>query len=51
MSNRTASKFFAAAVAAVSLSMVTSVSPADAAKNKDKDSGQVLLRDTGWNRP
>jgi hypothetical protein len=49
MSNRTASKFFAAAVAAVSLSMVTSVSPADAAK--DKDGGQVVLRDSGWNRP
>lgn len=49
MSNRTASKFFAAAIAAVSLSMVTSVSPADAAK--DKDGGQVVLRDTGWNRP
>ena len=49
MSNRTASKFFAAAVAAVSLSMVTSVSPADAAR--DKDSGAVLLKDSGWNRP
>lgn len=49
MSNRTASKFFAAAIAAVSLSMVTSVSPADAVK--DKDGGQVVLRDSGWNRP
>jgi hypothetical protein len=47
MSNRTASKFFAAAVAAVSLSMVTSVSPADAAKDGDR----VVLRDSGWNRP
>jgi hypothetical protein len=50
MSNRTASKFFAAAVAAVSLSMVTSVSPADAGP-KDKDGGQVVLKDSGWNRP
>jgi hypothetical protein len=49
MSNRTASKFFAAAIAAVSLSMVTSVSPADAAKTKDGN--QVVLKDTGWNRP
>jgi len=47
MNNRTASKWFAAIVAALSLSMVTSVSPADAAP-EDKI---VQLRDSGWNRP
>lgn len=49
MSNRTASKFFAAVVATMALSMVTTVSPADAAK--DKDSGAVVLKDSGWSRP
>lgn len=49
MSNRTASKFFAAAVAAVALSMVTTVSPADAAR--DSGGSQVVMKDSGWNRP
>lgn len=47
MNNRTASKWFAAIVAALSLSMVTSVSPADAAGSKPI----VQMRDSGWDRP
>jgi hypothetical protein len=47
MNNRTASKWFAACVAALSLSMVTSVSAADA-----KPDDQISVkRDSGWNRP
>lgn len=47
MNNRTASKWFAGIVAALSLSMVTSISPADAAPKGQ----QVQMRDSGWNRP
>ena len=47
MNNRTASKWFAACVAVLSLSMVTSVSAADAKPGDPV----VQKRDSGWNRP
>lgn len=49
MNNRTVSTWFAAIVAALTLSMVTSVNPADAAPGGGND--KVQLKDSGWNRP
>lgn len=45
MNNRTASKWFAAIVAALSLSMVATVSPADAKTAGDR---VTMQRDSGW---
>ena len=53
MNSPTAKKVFGAIVAAVTLTMVTSVAPASAAQSTDGDRGgaKVLLRDTGWDQP
>jgi hypothetical protein len=50
MRTRTATKWFGAVVAALTLTMVTSVAPADAATSStDRVSAQK--RDTGWDVP
>ena len=58
MNNPTAKKWFGAILAAVTLTMVTSVAPASAASTdgttlKSDTSSKVQLqrRDTGWNIP
>jgi hypothetical protein len=52
MKSRTA-KVFGTIVAAVTLTMVTSVAPASAAKSDGKGGGgaTVMKRDTGWDIP
>ena len=49
MRSRTARKWFGAVVAALTLTMVTSVAPASAAPNGDRV--QVQRKDTGWDIP
>jgi hypothetical protein len=53
MKPSTAKKVFGTIVAAVTLTMVTSVAPASAAHSKDGQRGgfQVQGRDTGWDIP
>ena len=52
MKSPTAKKVFGTIVAALTLTMVTSVSPASAAKSSDGDrGGKILMRDTGWDKP
>ena len=53
MNTPTAKKWFGAVLAAVTLTMVTSVAPASAAKSSDDGSTKVqtMRRDTGWNIP
>jgi hypothetical protein len=50
MRRRTATKWFGAVVAALTLTMVTSVAPASAARD-DGDRVQLQRRDTGWDIP
>ena len=53
MRSPTARKVLGTIVAAVTLTMVTSISPASAAKpdDGDRNGAKVLLRDSGWDRP
>ncbi len=53
MKSSTVKKVLGTLVAAITLTMVTSVTPASAAASKDGDrSGRVIqLRDTGWDIP
>ena len=52
MKTRTAKKVFGTVVAAVTLTMVTSVSPASAADNGKSRGGTLISqRDTGWDIP
>ena len=46
-----ATKWFGAIVAALTLTMVTSVAPASAAKDVKDDRVQVLRKDSGWDAP
>ena len=49
MNSPTAKKVLGAIVAAVTLTMVTSVAPASAAQAKDSDrSVSIMKKDTGW---
>ncbi len=51
MRTRTATKWFGAVVAALTLTMVTSVAPAEAAAKSGGDRTFVQKRDTGWDVP
>ena len=52
MKTHTAKKVFGTIVAAVTLTMVTSVAPASAAQSGDKRGGSYQTqRDTGWDAP
>ncbi len=52
MNSSTAKKVFGTIVAAVTLTMVTSVAPASAASSDSGDrGGRTVLRDTGWDKP
>lgn len=54
MKSPTAKKVFGTIVAALTLTMVTSVSPASAAKSSDGKGGGgtvTMKRDTGWDIP
>jgi hypothetical protein len=52
MNSSTAKKVFGTIVAAVTLTMVTSVAPASAVSSDNGDRGsRTLLRDTGWDKP
>lgn len=53
MMNPTAKKWFGAVVAAITLTMVTSVAPASAGEKGDKSDDRVSVakRDSGWNIP
>jgi hypothetical protein len=52
MNSSTAKKVFGTIVAAVTLTMVTSVAPASAVSSDNGDrGGRTLLRDTGWDKP
>ena len=52
MNSSTAKKVLGTLVAAVTLTMVTSVAPASAAGSDDGDrGGRTVLRDTGWDKP
>ncbi len=51
MSTRTATKWFGAVVAALTLTMVTSVAPASAASTGSGDRMVQDRRDTGWDIP
>ena len=52
MNSSTAKKVFGTIVAAVTLTMVTSVAPASAVSSDNGDrGGRTMLRDTGWDKP
>lgn len=51
MNSRTAKRVFGAVVAAVTLTMVTSVAPASAAPSNDGQRVQMHRGDTGWDIP
>lgn len=51
MRTSTASKWLGAIVAALTLTMVTSVAPASAAKDSNGDRIQIQRRDSGWDAP
>jgi hypothetical protein len=52
MKSSTAKKVLGTLVAAVTLTMVTSVAPASAENSSDVDrSARQLMRDTGWDKP
>jgi hypothetical protein len=52
MNSTTAKKVLGTLVAAVTLTMVTSIAPASASGTDDVDrSGRTLMRDTGWDKP
>ena len=52
MNSSTAKKVFGTLVAAVTLTMVTSIAPASAASSDSGDrGGKIVLRDTGWDKP
>ena len=53
MNTPTAKKWFGAVLAAVTLTMVTSVAPASAAKGDNQGGGGVSTqkKDTGWDIP
>lgn len=53
LNSSTAKKVFGTLVAAVTLTMVTSVAPASAAKSDSPSSGGVTMqkKDTGWDIP
>jgi hypothetical protein len=53
MNSSTAKKVFGTVVAAVTLTMVTSISPASAVSsdNAGERGSRIALRDTGWDKP
>lgn len=51
MNPRTAKRVLGAIVAAVTLTMVTSVAPASAADTTRSGGTVTLMRDTGWDIP
>ncbi len=51
MSTRNVTKWFGAVVAALTLTMVTSVAPASAAAAGSGDRVQVTRADSGWGAP